>query len=871
LPGATQYFVDKTVHRIVDQMAPSMLQLSESELNEPGFDRKWKVFKAVTARKLKDELVRPSIPAHAKPFEMHMAGEHVIKSLEKKERWFWEAVCDFFEPVAQVFVAVAETVVEVFETVVEIVVEAVKTVVDIIVEVATFIGEAVHALGKFLYELVKNMIEFIADLIAFFAAWDCEISADTADELFGPSEGPGGLLGLMSYAADEFMGINSLVEDAHNKDKAGDVTKLDSGMVVFATAACGVVWGMIEATFPMIGRATNWLKHAGEQCPMLKCEPNKDGKEVCKGMDFRNMAITIGGTIGAGVHVGLGAVSIGGGAGLEVGVGLSARGQQMCYVGGCVQAEVGLGVTAGVSAGLEIGAALTLFKDASGIPGTCSSIGVSGDFKLVMGFGFGGSFGCAMLLPDYIDIATGNSDASTKELSVDDAIRKMAELLAVQVFFGVEIAAGGQLDVKVTIFSGLCWTPICLTSTGKQCGVKAKDANQCSEAQTLTDHSGEDGADDGDFCECLPCNNVDGSVELWSVDAPTRGAHTQHSAATLRNGVGVQWTTADTFPPDFPGGYASAQGAQKKTMAKLPYKITNIKDADPSMAKGKLLFTHAWMADGSDATWKDVLTENTGRGGEAMTKYMVDKKGLTPGLDARLMGLSSFKIGRYRTYQVEVFAAPPGPMSGLTLGTSVAEQYEICDDGCDLDGFKMLRFDPHFEGRVCPPPLETNSHDSSKICGPRIGKTSETGMCYSNTDKGCVCSTFQKVKSDVGEDMCESDWHVEEEDWTEAAVFWSMERGENVEKIAPLFHSLEKSSTMEANELSRVKKHGPTSMIYMEGQKRVAQKQKKQAAFERAIARAKDEVGFKTKNLNQIEGTLEDLEVEVNALLPTRR
>ena len=108
-----------------------------------------------------------------------------------------------------------------------------------------------------------------------------------------------------------------------------------------------------------------FLRRLGETCPDIVDSFDESG--------IKSPAFTFGITVGVDAAAGISAVE----AGAEIGVGISLRGERFCYGGFCI----GKGFTTPDFSLPEpgVGAALTVFKDISNVPGASNYFSVSMD------------------------------------------------------------------------------------------------------------------------------------------------------------------------------------------------------------------------------------------------------------------------------------------------------------------------------------------------------------------------------------------------------------------------------------------------------------------------------------------------------------
>ena len=322
--------------------------------------------------------------------EMHLFSQKLIQSvqdpegmlqmvpaneLERRERWLFSLLA----------AVITTIVVEVSDEIVDAVVDAANEAIDWVEEAAekfvTFVNDVATAIDKMVKgvdELFKNFGKDLQEIIKLMAVLkgDCPIDKDKIGASFG-DKGPTGMKSAMEEQKMSWGSLRKLV----GRLKEGKTIKAKEEIRMVAGSACGIIWDAIETVFPSVTTVVSTLKHMQQNCKSVKEN------------EWKNAAITIGATVGAGLEAGAG-VAVSAGIGLEVGLGMSMGGQQICYVGGCVSAAVGAAAKAGFSASIDIGVAITLFKDASSIPGTCQTVGVSGDFAFVAGVGGEIDFAC---------------------------------------------------------------------------------------------------------------------------------------------------------------------------------------------------------------------------------------------------------------------------------------------------------------------------------------------------------------------------------------------------------------------------------------------------------------------------------------------
>ena len=500
-----QYLVDKTASEVATAvLSPAMLELASLREEHKGKRFRYDAQRARAVEKplrkhLQQELAR-LMPEDRR--DAHLVSQKLIRSvkdpqsmlatappseLERREKFIFTliAVCVTAFVVADAATdgAVSGAIVDVVEEAVDFVKTGVEIFADFVVSAATAIAEVVTEIGN----VIANFVETISNLIEMFKMWggDCPVDKNKIGAAFG-DQGPGGLKGAMEEQKMGWEDLRGLVGKISDQASAGSPlsTVAKEGVRVVAGSTCGLIWDAIEFAFPAVTTVVATLKEMQTTC-----------KNVQEN-EWKNAAITVGAKIGAGVSASAG-VQVDLGAGLEVGLGMSMGGQQMCYVGGCVGGAVGAAAKAGVSAGIDFGIAVTIFKDAASIPGTCQTVGITGELSFVIGVGGDIGFGIDYFLPDYIDMAVKDPPPSW-----DDVWEATKSFMAIGVSFSAGVSVGAEIGISIGVSAGYCWTPICITAMGNGCGLEYSDKTKCAQLLKVDETAGEP-------CHCRKCGSAD--------------------------------------------------------------------------------------------------------------------------------------------------------------------------------------------------------------------------------------------------------------------------------------------------------------------------------------------------------------------------
>ena len=492
-----QYLVDKTA----SEMAAAILSPAMLEVASLRKEHKGKVFRYDTQRAraaerplrkhLHQELAR-LMPEDRR--DAHLMSQKLIRSvkdpqsmlatappseLERRERFFFLLTAAVFTYFVVADTPVGEALGDFVETAIEFVETGVDMFVDFVVTAATEIAAVVTEIGN----VIVNFVETISNLIEMFKMWggDCPVDKNKIGAAFG-DQGPGGMKGAMEEQKMGWGDLRGLVGKMSETDPPTAIAK--EGVRVVAGSVCGLIWDAVKFVFPAVTTVVATLK---------------DMQATCKNVqdnEWKNAAITVGATIDAGVTVSAG-IQVDLGAGLEVGLGMSMGGQQMCYVGGCVGGAVGAGAKVGLSAGIDFGIAVTIFKDAASIPGTCQTVGITGELSFVIGVGGDIGFGIDYFLPDYIDMATKDPPPSW-----DDVWEATKSFMAIGVSFSAGVSFGAEIGISLGVSAGYCWTPICITAMGNGCGLEYSDKTKCAQLLKIDEQADKP-------CHCLKCGSND--------------------------------------------------------------------------------------------------------------------------------------------------------------------------------------------------------------------------------------------------------------------------------------------------------------------------------------------------------------------------
>lgn len=188
------------------------------------------------------------------------------------------------------------------------------------------------------------------------------------------------------------------------------------------------------------------------------------------------------------------------GTGIELAIGMDLHGEQFCYVAGCAYGGITIGDPGfGGTAGIQV----TGYKSISSVPGTANFI----------------SLGIGVEIP-FTPI--GAEAGVTYVYSGND----LSDPIGVAFMAGGSLGTDALLPASVSIMHGICYTPVCVTVDGTECGVKEpvlaignKNKNVACEGQSMS----------------LSCPNG----KTISVNAASYGRHDgttcPHSATSNRN------------------------------------------------------------------------------------------------------------------------------------------------------------------------------------------------------------------------------------------------------------------------------------------------------------------------------------------------
>jgi hypothetical protein len=155
------------------------------------------------------------------------------------------------------------------------------------------------------------------------------------------------------------------------------------------------------------------------------------------------------------------------GTGIELAIGMDLHGEQFCYVAGCAYGGITIGDPGfGGTAGIQV----TGYKSISSVPGTANFI----------------SLGIGVEIP-FTPI--GAEAGVTYVYSGND----MSDPIGVAFMAGGSLGTDALLPASVSVMHGICYTPVCVTVDGTECGVKEpvlaignKNKNVACEGQPMS-------------------------------------------------------------------------------------------------------------------------------------------------------------------------------------------------------------------------------------------------------------------------------------------------------------------------------------------------------------------------------------------------
>ena len=254
------------------------------------------------------------------------------------------------------------------------------------------------------------MANAVADFAQFIwdllTGWDCSLSGS---DLLNAAKN------IFSLNPAAFKDMKSQMQQAKN---------FKDGARVVAMGICKTVWAVIEASNPIFSFVYNIITTFVSKCGMLK--------------NF-NPAISLGITLDGSV----GGAGFGANLGAEFGVALDKNGNRMCYLGYCVSKGFSLNLPPEPTAEASTGFMLSFWGDAGSIPGTLNTIEFSMSAQLLkIGIEFDLVYMYAGSIGDFLGIGVSG-----------------------EISGGAAVMAGG-----VSLMTGKCDTPLCLTTCGDDCG-----------------------------------------------------------------------------------------------------------------------------------------------------------------------------------------------------------------------------------------------------------------------------------------------------------------------------------------------------------------------------------------------------------------
>jgi hypothetical protein len=208
------------------------------------------------------------------------------------------------------------------------------------------------------------------------------------------------------------------------KSAATKAKNFKDGARVVAQGVCMGIWTALELGNPIFSFIYNLVTMFASKCGMLK---------------NLNPAISLGITL----DVGVGSFGYAANIGAEFGVAIDKNGNRMCYLGYCVSSGIAVSLPPAPPASADVGVMLSFWGDAGSIPGTLNTI----EFSVNAQFA---SFGIAL---DLIYMYAG---------SIGDFL---GIGISAEVGPGKAALAGGM-----SLMTGKCDTPLCLTTCGEDCG-----------------------------------------------------------------------------------------------------------------------------------------------------------------------------------------------------------------------------------------------------------------------------------------------------------------------------------------------------------------------------------------------------------------